>query len=105
MQSKRIVGILLCAGASQRMGFDKLQRPLAGKSAIERSMNALIEGGVSELIFVVSEASDRFVRSLSCPVPNTVVAGGATRRDSVRNALLSSEGDIAVIHDVARCLV
>ena len=105
MQSKRIVGILLCAGASQRMGFDKLQRPLAGKSAIERSMNALIEGGVSELIFVVSEASDRFVRSLNCPVPNTVVAGGATRSDSVRNALFSFDGDIAVIHDAARCLV
>ena len=105
MQSKHIVGILLCAGASQRMGFDKLQRPLAGKSAIERSMNALIDGGVSELIFVVSETSDRFVRSLNCPVPNTVVAGGATRSGSVRNALFSSDGDIAVIHDAARCLV
>ncbi len=105
MRNEHVVGILLCAGSSQRMGFDKLQRPIAGKSAIERSMNALIEGGITKLLFVVSESTDRFVRALNCPIPNDIVPGGATRSDSVRNALLSSEGDIAVIHDAARCLV
>ncbi|MBQ6426954.1 MAG: 2-C-methyl-D-erythritol 2,4-cyclodiphosphate synthase [Clostridia bacterium] len=105
MQNERIVGILLCAGSSQRMGFDKLMRPLAGKSAIERSMKALVDGGVTELIFVVSESTDRYVRALNCPVPSSVVGGGSTRSDSVRNALLSSDGDVAVIHDAARCLV
>ena len=105
MRNERIVGILLCAGASRRMGFDKLLRPIAGKSAIERSMDALVEGGVTELVFVVSESTARYVRALNCPVPSSIVPGGAARTDSVRNALFSSDGDIAVIHDAARCLV
>ena len=43
-EAVRAVGILLCAGTSQRMGFDKLIEPLCGKSAIERSMDALRAG-------------------------------------------------------------
>ena len=44
-----VVGILLCAGGSTRMGFDKLLTPISGKTAIERSMNALVLGGVTEI--------------------------------------------------------
>ena len=38
-------GILLCGGSASRMGFDKLNTPLCGKTAIERSMDALLAGG------------------------------------------------------------
>ena len=105
MENKRIVGILLCAGSARRMGFDKLQTPVAGKTAIERSMEALAAGGVTEMVFVVSDSSRIYVNSLACPVPCTVVQGGDTRHDSVKNALEAVSGDIAVIHDAARCLV
>ena len=98
-------GILLCAGSSNRMGFDKLNTPLFGKTAIERSMDALTAGGCDSLVFVVGEASAKTVASLAVPVPFTVVRGGEQRTDSVRNGLAAAEGDVAVIHDAARCFV
>ena len=99
------VGILLCAGASNRMGFDKLNTPLYGKTAIERSTDALVAGGCDSLVFVVSGESEKTVAMLSVPVPFTVVSGGEQRTDSVRNGLLAASGDVAVIHDAARCFV
>ncbi len=99
------VGILLCGGSSCRMGFDKLNTPLCGKTAIERSMEALVAGGCDSLVFAVNDASEQTVRSLSVPVPFTVVRGGRERSDSVRNALAAAGGDVAVIHDAARCFV
>ena len=98
-------GILLCAGSSNRMGFDKLNTPIAGQTAIERSMRALVAGGCDSLVFVASEASERTVRGLTVPVPYTIVPGGKERTDSVRNGLKTAAGDVAVIHDAARCFV
>lgn len=100
-----VVGILLCAGSSNRMGFDKLNTPLYGKTAIERSMDALIAGGCDSLVFVTSGESERTVAALSVPVPFTVVSGGEQRTDSVRNGLNAANGEIVVIHDAARCFV
>ncbi len=99
------VGILLCAGSSNRMGFDKLNTPLCGKTAIERSMDALIAGGCDSLVFVVGEASAKTVALLSVPVPFAVVQGGEQRTDSVKSGLEAADADIAVIHDAARCFV
>ena len=98
-------GILLCAGTSTRMGFDKLNTPLYGRTAIERSMDALVRGGCDSLVFVVSGESERTVANLRVPVPYTVVRGGEQRTDSVRSGLSAASGDIAVIHDAARCFV
>ena len=98
-------GILLCAGGSSRMGFDKLNTPLCGKTAIERSMDALVAGGCDSLVFVVNGASEATVRTLSVPVPFAVAAGGEQRTDSVKNGLTAAGGGIAVIHDAARCFV
>ncbi|MBR0507277.1 MAG: NTP transferase domain-containing protein, partial [Clostridia bacterium] len=58
-------GVLLCAGGSTRMGFDKLNTPLCGKTAIERSMDALVAGGCDSLVFVVNDASEATVRALT----------------------------------------
>jgi len=102
----RIVGILLCAGGSSRMGFDKLTTPIAGKTAIERSLEALILGGVDTVVFTVSPSTESFVEGLACPVPKAVVPGGDTRAQSVKNALDAiGSAEIVVIHDAARCMV
>ena len=100
-----VTGILLCAGGSTRMGFNKLLTPIAGKTAIERSAEALIAGGATELVLTVSDATRAFAESLSLSVPVKVVSGGAERRDSVRLALKEATGEICAIHDAARCLV
>ena len=101
-----VVGILLCAGGSTRMGFDKLLTPIAGKTAIERSLAALISGGADEIVFTVSPATRGFVESLACPVPSKIVDGGQTRAESVKHALDSiARAEIVAIHDAARCMV
>ena len=102
---RSIVGVLLCAGSSERMGFDKLTTPLAGRTAIARSIDALVSGGVTELICTVTPDARRYLETLDVPVPLQLVAGGRTRQESVKNALFTTIGDIAVIHDAARCLV
>ena len=101
----RAVAILLCAGGSARMGFDKLLAPIAGKTAIERSMDALVSGGAAEIVFAVSPSTRAFVEAMACPVPRTIVEGGAIRAESVKNALAVIESaDIVAIHDAARCM-
>ena len=101
-----IVGVLLCAGGSSRMGFDKLLTPIAGKTAIERSLGALVQGGVEQIVFAVSPSSQAFVEALNCPVPCSVVSGGETRAESVKHALDAiKSAEIVAIHDAARCMV
>lgn len=101
----KIVGILLCAGSSSRMGFDKLSTPIDGKTPIERSAEALVSGGCNELVFVVSEQTRDLVDRLEYLVQKRTIMGGATRTESVKNGLLAASGEIAVIHDAARCFV
>ena len=102
----RVVAVLLCAGGSVRMGFDKLLTPIAGKTAIERSLDALISGGADEIVFTVSPSTRAFVEGLSCPVPHAIVEGGQTRAESVKHALDSIDtAEIVAIHDAARCMV
>lgn len=102
----RIVGILLCAGESSRMGFDKLTTPIAGKTAIERSLEALLLGGIDTVVFAVSPSTRSLAETIDCPVPKTIVPGGDTRAQSVKNALDAIQSaEIAVIHDAARCMV
>lgn len=101
-----VVGILLCAGGSTRMGFDKLLTPIAGRTAIERSLDALIQGGAEEIVFAVSSNTRAFVEELACPVPGKIVEGGETRAESVKHALDSIErASIVAIHDAARCMI
>ena len=98
--------ILLCAGGSARMGFDKLLTPIAGKTAIERSLDALLSGGADSVVFAVSPSSRAYVEALACPVPHAVVDGGETRAKSVKHALDAvKNAEIVAIHDAARCMV
>lgn len=101
-----IAGILLAAGSSSRMGFDKLTTPLGGRTAIERSADLLVLGGCEKLVVVTNAEHFDHIRSLSCPVPLIVVPGGKTRGDSVKKGLAAAAPcTIAVIHDAARCFV
>ena len=101
------VGILLCAGGSTRMGFDKLLTPIAGKSAIERSLDALVRGGAER------DCVRRFPRDAGvCRIARLPRAEpnrrgrGSTRAQSVKSALDAIDSaDIVAIHDAARCMV
>lgn len=101
-----VIGVLLCGGSSMRMGFNKLTTPLGGQNALERSAALLTDSGCDRLIIAVTSETRSAAEALALPVPVTICAGGETRGHSVLNALRAADGqpgDIAVIHDAARC--
>ena len=99
-----VIGILLCGGSSQRMGFNKLTAPLGGRTAIEYSMRLM--ACCDRLIIAVTDDARAAVERVPLGIPVTLCDGGATRGQSVLNALRASHGqwgDVVAIHDAARC--
>jgi 2-C-methyl-D-erythritol 4-phosphate cytidylyltransferase len=93
-----VVGIIPAAGAGERLGADvpKAFAVLGGRPMLEWSLDVLRE--VCDRV-VVAVPPDR----VAAP---DFVAGGATRAESVRNALAAApEATVAVVHDAARPLV
>ncbi len=104
-----VTAILLAAGSSSRMGFDKLTLPLAGRTALEYALLAFLRADVTDFLIAVSDATRPLAQSLAERYGKPglrirLVEGGATRGDSVYNALLLAEGEAVAIHDAARCL-
>lgn len=99
------VALIVAAGGGQRLraGVPKALVPLAGKTLLQRSVDALCS----------AESVDEIVVALPVGVPAPEgmigVTGGLTRSESVREALsAASEGedsDVVLVHDAARPLV
>ena len=85
------------------MGFDKLTTPIAGRNAIERSVELLTLGGCEQLVIVTNRDHEQLINEMELSVPVTVVYGGKTRTESVQKGLAQTPDGIAVIHDAARC--
>lgn len=100
--------ILVAAGASQRMGFDKLAAPLGGMPALRRTLEAFLAAETIRSIVIVCPA-ERWALLDPVSFPKCVrrVDGGANRQDSVANGLAALEPDTAfvAVHDGARPLV
>lgn len=107
-QLPQVTAIIVAAGASRRMGFDKLSYRLPdGQTVLEKSCAALAaHPAVAQLVLVAGanrETCERIAQS--CPKPCVVVAGGETRADSVRHGLEVASGELVAIHDAARPFV
>lgn len=107
-----VTAIIVAAGGSTRMGFDKLAAPLAGKPVLRRSIEAFDAcEAVSDLIVVASEKAREMVQAWqgegAFHKPLTVCAGGAFRHFSVREGLkiLPPSTDLVAVHDGARPLI
>ena len=100
-----VTAIIVAAGASRRMGFDKLSYRLPdGRTVLETSC-ALFAAhpAVDELVLVAGGNRPQCEAiAAACPKPCTVVQGGATRADSVRSGLATAKGQLVAIHDAAR---
>lgn len=109
-----VSAIVVAAGSSRRMGFDKLAAELAGRSVLEQAVRALaVSGEFRELVLVLSD--DRRAAALEwTPVIEReffltirCVRGGAERHDSVAAGLaaVDSAATHVAVHDGARPLV
>lgn len=104
--------IIVAAGSSRRMGFDKMFAELAGKPVVWHSIKAFEDTKeITEIIIVVKE--DRveefrhLVKSSHFKKVKEIVAGGAERHISVWRGLQvveSAGSEFVAIHDGARPL-
>ncbi|MDB6172724.1 MAG: 2-C-methyl-D-erythritol 4-phosphate cytidylyltransferase [Chthoniobacteraceae bacterium] len=107
-----VSAIIVAAGSSRRMGFDKLFVTLAGKPVIWHSLKAFSDTSeVDEIIVVAREDRlEEFNVLLSqekLPKVKKVIAGGAERHLSVWKGLQAIESKCSryvAIHDGARPL-
>jgi len=102
-----IVAVIVAAGASTRMGSDKVWADLAGRPVLAYSLDAFTRSGVVDRLVVVAPAErHEAITALPCSLPVMTVVGGARRQDSVA-AGINAAPDAAfyLVHDGARPLV
>lgn len=109
---KRTTAIIVAAGSSRRMGFNKLTADLLGKPVLRWTLEAFDAcPEVHDLLIVVGEATRHLVQSwVDAGVfhkPVVLSEGGAERYLSVHEGLLKlpSETGIVAVHDGARPLI
>ena len=99
--------ILACAGKGTRAGFDKnkLLIDIDGLPCFEKTLKVFSGSKLIDQIIICASATDFDYISESVKENASVVLGGATRSQSVKNALEVVTGDIVLIHDGARPFV
>ena len=104
---KTVTAVLVAAGSSSRMGFDKLALPLNGSTVLGQSLAAFDRHPeVGEIVLVHGKNEELAKQEAAhCKKPVTLVAGGATRAESVANGVRRATGKIVAIHDAARPFV
>jgi 2-C-methyl-D-erythritol 4-phosphate cytidylyltransferase / 2-C-methyl-D-erythritol 2,4-cyclodiphosphate synthase len=99
--------IIVAAGKGLRVGgaMPKQFRTWRGKPVLRHSAEALLAAGAKPLIVATSEDGETAAREALEGLTFTLVHGGTTRQDSVRNGLEALTGEAppcVFIHDAAR---
>lgn len=95
--------IVVAGGRGSRFGGPKQFSELGGRSLIDRALEVAVESCAGVILVVPAESADH-------PDPawkaDRIVAGGATRSESVRAGLdaVPSAAEVIAIHDAARPL-
>jgi 2-C-methyl-D-erythritol 4-phosphate cytidylyltransferase len=104
--------IIVAAGTSRRMGFNKLTAELLGQPVLRWTIEAFDAcAAVDDLLIVVSEATREMVLEWAeeglFKKPVVISEGGAERHFSVHEGLkrLPETADIVAVHDGARPLI
>jgi 2-C-methyl-D-erythritol 4-phosphate cytidylyltransferase/2-C-methyl-D-erythritol 2,4-cyclodiphosphate synthase len=103
MSSADLTVILPAGGSSVRFGRDKLMEHLGGKTVIERAIAAFLQR--TDVARIVIATKNRDLGGIANNPKVVVCEGGASRAESVRNALLKSTGEWVAVHDAARPMV
>jgi 2-C-methyl-D-erythritol 4-phosphate cytidylyltransferase len=107
-----LTAILVAAGDSRRMGFDKLFARIAGRPVIAYTIRAFERAASVGGIIVVAR-EDRhaeikvMVRDENLKKVRSIIPGGKHRQDSVRAGLdqLEAAAKYVAVHDAARPLI
>jgi 2-C-methyl-D-erythritol 4-phosphate cytidylyltransferase len=107
-----VSAIIVAAGSSRRMGFDKLFAPLLGKPVLWHSLKAFGDCKEVDEILVVTKDDgmdevEKLVKDEKLKKVTKVISGGPERHISVWNGLqaVNSQGsEFVAIHDGARPL-
>ncbi len=100
--------VIVAAGSSRRMGFDKILVPLLGEPLIRHTVAAFEAcDAISEIVIVVAAERLDAVRDAVSEFSKVVgfPAGGASRQESVANGMTAVSGEYVAVHDAARPLV
>jgi 2-C-methyl-D-erythritol 4-phosphate cytidylyltransferase len=110
--SEPLSAVVVAAGRSQRMGFDKLLTPLAGRPLLLHTIDRLLQTGVpAEIVLVIRPGSEAEMDAVLSPIRERgtirLVEGGAQRQDSVQAGLraVSKSSEYVLVHDAARPFV
>ncbi len=105
----KTAAIIVAAGSSRRMGFDKLMAPLGGEPVLWRSIQAFAGPEISQIVVVTSDdRRDALAKNVAALGRRVVfVPGGAERHLSVAEGLraLAPDTEFVAVHDGARPLV
>jgi 2-C-methyl-D-erythritol 4-phosphate cytidylyltransferase len=104
--------IIVAAGGSHRMGFDKLFAEIGGRVVLAHSIAAFERAeSVADIVIVAREERHREVEQMisieDFRKVRSIVAGGDRRQDSVRLGLQNLAGNVqfVAVHDAARPLI
>jgi 2-C-methyl-D-erythritol 4-phosphate cytidylyltransferase len=107
-----LTAIIVAAGSSRRMGFDKLFETIAGKPVLAHTIAAFENAKSVSQILVVARKNRRgeienIARDQNWKKVGSVVTGGEHRQDSVRAGLshLDESAQYVAVHDAARPLI
>lgn len=108
-----IAAIIPAAGSGSRAGFskNKILQKIGDSSVIARTVSAFAQNaGISRIVVCANEADRKDLARELAPFDLCFAAGGATRTESVKNALgllaaLPCPPDYVLIHDAARPFV
>lgn len=105
-----LTAIIVAAGSSERMGFDKVFAPIAGKPMIAYTIDAFERTACVNRVVLVgrSDSLPEFRKLLPAKTKvSSVVAGGAERNDSVRAGLkqVDPKSEFVAVHDAARPMI
>ena len=110
--SESLSAVVVAAGRSQRMGFDKLLTPLGGRPLLLHTLERLLTAGSpKEIVLVIRPGSRAEMEAIISPLQDQgdirLVDGGAQRQDSVQAGLraVSDSSEFVMVHDAARPFV
>lgn len=112
MEKKFLSAIILSAGKSTRMGYNKMMLSVGGKTVFERTVEAFEKSESVDEIIIAAPLEDvemysELVKKNGYAKVKKVVTGGSSRQKSVANALkaISENAEYIAVHDGARPLI